>query len=65
MKRLTLALCFIVVPLPAAITWATAAAVSTIAVNVLDIKTTVAKAVRAAKAVKKGTVKVVRKVKGK
>jgi hypothetical protein len=65
MRRAWLGLCFLAIPAPAKITWTTAAAVSTIAVNVLDIKTTVSKAVKAAKAVKKGTVKVVRKVKGK
>jgi hypothetical protein len=54
-----------VIPAPAKITWTTAAAVSTIAVNVLDIKTTATKAVKAAKAVKKGTVKAARKVAGK
>lgn len=58
-------LVFLALPLPAKITWTTVAAVSTIAVNVLDIKTTVAKAVKAAKAVKKTTVKAARKVAGK
>lgn len=65
MKRAWLGLCFLVIPAPAKITWTTAAAVSTIAVNVLDIKTTATKAVKAAKAVKKGTVKAARKVAGK
>ena len=65
MRRAVLLSVFLAGVLPAAITWTTAAAVSTIAVNVLDIKTTVSKAVKAAKAVKKGTIKAARKVAGK
>ena len=45
--------------------WTKAAAITTIAVNVLEIKTTVSKTVKAARAVKKTTVNVVKKVAGK
>jgi hypothetical protein len=65
MRRAAAILVFLAASVSARVTWTTAAAVSTIAVNVLDIKQTVSKAVKAAKAVKKGTVKAARKVAGK
>ena len=48
-----------------AFNWTKAAAITTIAVNALEIKATATKAIKAARAVKKGTVKAVKKVAGK
>jgi hypothetical protein len=47
------------------VTLANAAAVTTIAINVLEIKTTAAKAMAAARATKKTARKIVKKVSGK
>ena len=69
MRVLTLAaviLFLVVVPVSAAkITWTTAAAVTTISINLLDIKDSVKKTVKAWRATKKTTVKVIKKIGGK
>ena len=65
-RALTLALVAALLGVPAfAFNWTKAAAITTIAVNLIEIKSTAAKAIKAARAVKKTTVKAVKKVAGK
>lgn len=61
--RVALVVAVLCVPASPAITWTTAASITTIAVNVLEIKSNVQKARAAAKAVKKASIKAGKKMK--
>ena len=64
-RTLALVAALLCAPGAFAFNWTKAAAVTTIAVNVLEIKTTATKAIKAARTVRKTTVKAVKKVAGK
>ena len=64
-RRIVAVVALLCAPCAFAVNWTKVAAITTIAVNVLEIKATVTKAVKAARAVKTTTVKVVKKVGGK